>query len=169
MEYWDILNRDGEQTGRQIRRDSFHHLKSDEYHLVVHIWVVSTEQKFLVQRRSPDRVPMPGQWAATGGSVLTGEASCAAAIRELHEELGIVLKENEIHYLGRVMRKNSMTDLWYAGVDAALESLVLQKEEVADARWVSAEQLRSMIANGIFHDYGDDYFKMVFPLAGESY
>ncbi|MBR4867836.1 MAG: NUDIX domain-containing protein, partial [Clostridia bacterium] len=114
------------------------------------------------QKRSENRMPMPGEWAATGGSVLSGEESRAAAIRELEEELGIRVLEHEIHYKGRLTRKNSFVDLWQVGVDADLNSLRLQTEEVQEAKWVTKEELEKMIANKQFHDYGRAYFRKVF-------
>ena len=163
-EYWDVLNEQGEKTGKRLRRTAYNQLASGEYHLVVHIWIVNSRGEFLIQRRSEDRLPMPGEWAATGGSVFSGEDSQAAAIRELHEELGIRVLPSEIHYLRQFKRKNSIIDFWWARVDADLSSLNLDPEEVEEARWVSADQLREMIRKKQFHNYGRGYFASVFSL-----
>ena len=162
VEYWDILDKNGSFTCRRIKREKFNHFRPGQYHLVVHIWIKSSAGDYLIQKRSADRRPMPGEWAATGGSVCSGEESRAAAIRELEEELGIRVLEHEIHYIGRLTRKNSFVDLWQVGVDAPIESLQLQKEEVQDAKWVTKEQLLQMIRQKQFHDYGKAYFDMVF-------
>jgi 8-oxo-dGTP pyrophosphatase MutT (NUDIX family) len=107
---------------------------------------------------------MPGEWAATGGSVRSGEESRAAAIRELQEELGICVRENEIHFSTRLTRKNSFVDIWFATVDAEISALVLQKEEVQEAKWVSEEELKAMIENNQFHNYGLEYFDTIFSI-----
>lgn len=164
MEYWDILTSDGKKTGKRMKRDTYNHFSPGEYHLVVHIWVINSAGEFLIQKRSEDREPMPGEWAATGGSVLSGEASLAAATRELKEELGITVLGTEMHFLKRFVRKNSLVDIWWAQVDADLQHLALQEEEVTEVRWVRPEELRSMIARGTFHHYGADYFEAVFSL-----
>lgn len=163
-EFWDILDREGKFTGYRMKRKKFNYFRAGQYHLVAHIWIKNSKGEFLVQKRSQNRMPMPGEWAATGGSVRSGENSRQAAVRELQEELGIRVKESEIRYVRRFVRKNSFTDVWYAGVDAVIPSLVLQTEEVQEAKWVSAEQLKQMIEDGRFHDYGDDYFETVFSL-----
>ena len=45
--------------------------------------------------------------------------------------------------------------------NATIEELVLQKSEVAEARWVTEDELCDMIKNGLFHNYGKDYFERV--------
>ena len=87
-EIWDILNEKGCLTGKTAIR-GIGALKPGEYHLVVHIWVVSDDGKILIQQRSQAKKLMPGEWAATGGAAISGEDSFKAASRELFEELGI--------------------------------------------------------------------------------
>ncbi len=164
VEYWDILDKNGNFTGQRMKREPFNRFRHGQYHLVVHIWMKNSQGEYLIQKRSEDRMPMPGEWAATGGSVRSGEESRQAAVRELHEELGIKVLESEIQHIHRFTRKNSFVDLWYVGLDATIESLVLQKEEVQDAKWVTAQQLKEMIQSGEFHNYGDIYFKKIFSL-----
>lgn len=161
-EYWDIITAEGVPTGKRIKRCAFNHLLQGEYHLVVHIWVKNSNGEYLIQRRSIDREPMSGEWAATGGSVQSGETSTQAAIRELKEELGISLKDNELKFVTRMVRKNSVVDIWMAGVDVSIDCLELQEEEVMDAKWVNEEEFKTMISNGEFHNYGREYFKHVF-------
>ncbi len=163
-EYWDILDKEGKFTGFRMKREPFNRFRNGQYHLVVHIWMKNSKGEYLIQKRSADRMPMPGEWAATGGSVRSGEGSREAAVRELQEELGIRVLECEIQHIHRFTRKNSFIDLWYVGVDASLDSLVLQTEEVQDAKWVTSEQLKEMIETKQFHDYGEDYFQQIFSL-----
>ena len=162
VEFWDLLDKNGKFTGRKIKRERFNYFRPGQYHLVVHIWIINSKGEYLIQKRSEDREPMPGEWAATGGSVLSGEDSRTAAMRELQEELGISVRENEIHFMNRLTRKNSFVDLWRVGVDVDADSLQLQTEEVQAAKWVTKEELKQMIANRQFHDYGKTYFDKVF-------
>ena len=95
MELWDILNDQGVVTGKTAVRGRTV-LKNGEYHLVVHIWVVSSDGNFLIQRRSESKKLMPGEWAATGGAAISGENSFTAAKRELFEELSIQSDEKTL-------------------------------------------------------------------------
>ncbi len=161
MEKWDILNADGEYIGKTALRGRFN-LKPGEYHLVVHIWVVSANGKVLIQRRSEEKKLMPGEWAATGGAAISGEDSYTAASRELYEELGITSDEQTLKKLTRIKRRNSLLDIWFLKTDKELNDLVLQQDEVAEVRWISLDDFKEMIKKGEFHNYGKEYFEIVF-------
>lgn len=160
-EKWDILNENGLPTGKTtIRGQSF--LKHGEYHLVVHIWIVSNSGKILIQRRSDDKKLMPGEWAATGGAAISGEDSFSAASRELFEELSIKAGRNELKKVLRIKRRNSLLDVWLTRNNTPAECLTLQQSEVAEVKWVDRNELEKMIENGVFHNYGCEYFSQVF-------
>lgn len=160
MEYWDLLDEKGQPTGRTISRGEL--LRAGQYHLVEHIWIVDSKGRLLIQRRADHLRLMPGIWAANSGSAVAGEDSESAARRELFEELGIRTLPGELHYGGRMRRRNSFTDVWVLYRDIDPDTLRLQQEEVAEARWVTAEELQDMIRRRKFHHYGAAYFQFVF-------
>ncbi len=161
IEVWDIVDENGVPTGRTAIRGRCM-LKSGEYHLVVHIWIVSPDGKFLIQRRADSKKLMPGEWAATGGAAIAGENSFAAAGRELFEELGISSDKDKLIKLARIKRRNSILDIWVITSELPAERLALQRSEVAEAKWVTEAELRRMIEKGEFHNYGKEYFESVF-------
>ena len=160
MEIWDIMNEKGVITGRTAVRGRTV-LRNGEYHLVVHIWVVSSKGNLLIQRRSERRRLMPGEWAATGGSAVSGEESAAAAARELYEELGIKAGDN-LRHAARLKRRNSLLDIYFLRCDADATGLRLQRNEVAEVKCVTPDELRSMIEKREYHNYGREYFKTIF-------
>lgn len=160
-EIWDILDENGNTTGKTtVRGKTF--LKPGEYHLVVHIWIISSDGRILIQRRADDKKLMPGEWAATGGAAISGESSFNAAKRELFEELGIDSTESSLKNVLRLKRRNSILDVWMIISDATIDQLSLQKSEVAEAKWVSELELKKMVKNGLFHNYGKEYFEQIF-------
>jgi len=160
-EKWDILDESGQPTGKKVLRGQ-NLLKHGEYHLVVHIWIVSKDNNFLIQRRADNKKLMPGEWAATGGAAVAGEDSFTAANRELFEELGIKSNKNTLKKLFRIKRRNSLLDVWFIETDVKVNELKLQVSEVAEAKWISRNNLMKMIENGEFHNYGNEYFTNVF-------
>lgn len=166
-EKWDILDENGLPTGKTtIRGKNF--LKNGEYHLVVHIWVYSSDGRILIQRRSENKPLMPGEWAATGGAAVSGESSYTAANRELFEELGVCSNKKTLKKAFRIKRRNSLLDVWFLESDIPLEKLRLQKSEVSEAKWVTSDELKQMIEEGLFHNYGREYFAKVFEKIEES-
>ena len=160
MELWDILDQGGNVTGRKVVRGQ-RRLMPGEYHLVVHIWPFDKNGRLLIQRRADDRKLMPGEWAATGGSAIAGENSLTAAKRELSEELGIDAEDGNFLFARRIKRKNSFLDIWFIKVDVDINQLNLQKEEVSEVRWIGGNQLKYLVKQGRYHNYGRDYFELV--------
>lgn len=164
MEYWDILDKKGNRTGKTIVRGK-RRLAKGEYHLVVHIWIVNDNGNFLLQRRSNDRLLMPGEWAATGGAALSGESSRHAALRELSEELGIKVNRRELMLVQRLIRRYSINDVWAVKFNGKIEDLKLQEEEVAEVKWASPSTLKEMIKKGSFHNYGEEYSQVIYSIS----
>ncbi len=160
MELWDLFDRNGVPLGRTIRRGE--RMRAGEHHKVVHIWIVNSVDRVLIQRRSKHRKLMPNIWAVTSGSVVAGEESPDAARRELGEELGIQLPDTAFEFLGRLVRRNSLCDVFLIRRDIAVPDMCLQREEVSQARWVTVEQLTEMLRRRQFHHYGAGYFRFVF-------
>lgn len=162
-EIWDILNEKGCLTGKTAIR-GIGALKPGEYHLVVHIWVVSDDGKILIQQRSQSKKLMPGEWAATGGAAISGEDSFKAASRELFEELGIASTPETLNKIFRIKRRNSLLDVWTINCNTPVSKLTLQESEVASAKWVTLPELKAMIRKGEFHNYGKEYFDKLFSV-----
>jgi len=166
MELWDVLTADGTPTGRTMVRGG-NAIRSGEYHLVVHIWPLNDYGSILIQKRTKNKRMMPGMWAATGGAAIAGESSLKAATRELGEELGINVSAEDLRLVKRIKRKNSFIDMWTVRANVRVPELKLQKSEVAEAKWVNKATLMGMIESGEFHDYGKDYFNLVYGLVDE--
>jgi len=88
MEIWDLYSLDGEIIGEHKRGTP---MPEDGYHLVVHVWIRNSEGKYLMTQRSANKKTFPLAWECVGGSVLQGEDSLTAALREVAEEVGIQL------------------------------------------------------------------------------
>ena len=97
MEVWDLFDENRQPLGKQAgRRDP---MVKGEFHIVVVACVVNDRNEILLTLRSPKKEKYPGTWENTGGALEAGEESRAAAVRELFEETGIRVKENELHLL----------------------------------------------------------------------
>jgi isopentenyldiphosphate isomerase len=59
--------------------------------------------------------------------------------------------------------------VWFIRCDADISRLRLQKSEVAEVKWVSPDELKCMIEQRQYHNYGKEYFKAVFDYAEKMY
>ena len=163
-EYWDICDEHGIPTGRIHEKGK--PMNPGEYHMAVTVWLRNREGKFLISRRLPTARHDPHFWEPTCGSVLAGEDSLTAALREVREELGLTLdpaageifrKYNWPHHDGRGMVHFCT---WLFRCDAAPAEVVLQPEETCDAMWADEDTIRRLIREGIFvpYTYLDEFF-----------
>ena len=141
MELWDAYNKNCEKIeGMTLIRGKA--IPDGVYHIVSEVIVKHTDGDYLIMKRD-SRKNFGGMWEATaGGSALRGEDALACAIRELREETGI--KATNMKEVGRVTARNTIYAEFFCVTDCAKDSVVLQKGETVDFRWVSKDELISM-------------------------
>lgn len=107
------------------------------------IGVVSRGGRYLVIRRA-DGLLKGGCWCFPGGHLERGETSRQAVIRELAEELGISVEP--VERLGAVRVDTSyVLAVWRVRhVGGAIRPA---KEEIAEVRWATSEELRALEPN----------------------
>ena len=67
------------------------------YHRVVEAWIRTPDGRYILQKRSMNKKNYPGYWSCTAcGSAIKGETPEEAMIREMQEEMGIRLREDEL-------------------------------------------------------------------------
>lgn len=151
MEIWDVLDADGSRTGRMVERGQ--PLLPGEFHLVVDIWIRNRNGKYLISKRAPGK-SYPGMWETTGGCAVTGEASLAAALREVKEEVGLDLTPTAgkiIHRtLGTRSQFPSYLEIWLFLEDIPDVEPRCQVEEVSEAKWASKSEILAMLDAGVF-------------------
>ena len=160
-EYWNIYDIDRNLTDRIHKRGV--PLAEGDYHLVVHLCIFNSKGELLIQRRQPWKRGWPGLWDLTvGGSAVLGESSREAVEREAKEELGIDISLEGYRPLMTINFKQGFDDYWIIERDIPLESLTLQYDEVAEAKWVNEEELKAMVEKGEFINYFfiDNIFKL---------
>lgn len=145
MECFDILNRDGSQTGEIAIKDS--PLLDDQYDLGVHAYIHDSKGNFLIQKRKMTKTFLPGGWDIHMGHVIAGETSKEAIIREINEELGIKL--TDITFLKRILweKYNHFIDIYVLCKDIDLSELTLQDSEVDDAKYITSTEMIELIKN----------------------
>ena len=111
--------------------------------------VFHQDRVLLVKRKNP---PAQGEWAIPGGKVRLGESLQQAAEREIREETGIEIRAGEPIYVFDLIQHNPQggCETHYVIVDVEAEYLAGQPQaadDAADARWLSAEELKTLPVN----------------------
>lgn len=139
MELWEVRDEYGNKTGKILERGQ--PMSDEEYALGVFVLISNSEGDYLIQKRAKNKKIFPGRWEFTGGGVICGEDSKSAAIREVFEEVGLQLAENELKLVGKLKKKKRSIDFWLAQSDFRIEDCILDQNEVEKVAIVSSAKV----------------------------
>lgn len=142
MEFVEMFDNKRTPLNKTVER--YTHING-EYSQGAHVWIMNSKGELLIQKRTPTKKLYPNLWSITSGGTDVGETTLDTAYREVKEELGIKLKPEELELMMSYKRNHDFVDVWLARKDIELEEITMQKEEVADVKWVSQAELEKMI------------------------
>ena len=146
MELWDAYDKTGNKLGFDLVRDE--PIPENIYHIVVEIFVFSTDGKVLVTQRHPDK-SWSLKWENTGGSILKGETPEQGAVRELQEETGIRITEADLCPLYTEVIHPAIYKCYRVFVDSSVE-VHLQEGETVDYKWLPHAEFMKFIKTNDF-------------------
>lgn len=143
-EWLDIVD-DNDQVIGRAPRDEIH--RENHLHRSTHIVLFNSRGQVFVQLRSRNKDNNPGLWdTSAAGHVDSGETYLECAVRELHEELGILVSPESLEPVGRLRpdarNGHEFTEIYRV---CSEQVVVLQEEEIDEGRWVSVEELDAWI------------------------
>mgnify|MGYP005819742511 FL=1 len=150
----DVLNELGEFTGKVATRDECH--KKGLWHRAVYAFIIDQKGNVLLQKRSANKKMWPNMWDVTaGGHVDSNEFGRQALIREVKEELGIDIKDDDIKYLigsTSINKKENIIDKHYNECylitkEIDISEIDLQKEEVSEVKYFTKREILERINN----------------------
>lgn len=155
MELFDIVDENGIPTGEIVERSVAH--KQGICHRTVHIWIAREQEgrtQVLLQKRAANKDSFPGRFdTSSAGHIQAGDEPLESAMRELHEELGIVavpeqlefagtfrvLYEKEFH--GKLFKDNEVAFVYLYRQPVEVDRLILQTEEIEAVEWFDMEEV----------------------------
>ena len=159
MEYFDVVDKNGQPTGEMVSRDEAH--QKGLPHRTSHVWIVRSSEhgyEILLQKRSMEKESFPGYYdTSSAGHIPAGEEPLPSALRELSEELGIEASSEQLHYAGifrnqyekvfhgKLFRDNEVTQVFVYDGLVEISSLTLQETEVDEVCWFGLEEVRQEI------------------------
>ena len=146
-EIQDLYDIDRKPTGEQFVRGGI--IPPGRFRLGVQVWLQNDAGEYLLTQRHP-RKKKPLMWEPSGGAVVTGENTLTAAIREVAEEIGVCLKPEALKLVhSSLCSGNEFLDTYVARWNGSIKNLVLQADEVVDARWTNRATLEQMDRDGL--------------------
>jgi len=153
-EYFDILDKNGEKTGKTKLRTEVH--RDGDWHKSIDIWIINPQNELLIQKRSAQKESYPNLWEVScSGHVNSGESSLDSAIRELSEELGIKVNKEQLQFLfedreanitnNGTFINNEFKEVYLLKLDLKIEDYNVQKEEVETVKYIDCRELENLI------------------------
>lgn len=111
--------------------------------------IVTSDLGVLVGKRNDGKPP----WTFIAGKIHEGESSADAAVREVKEETGLVVRP-AMQEIGRRIHPKTQTTMIYIACrpTEGTDVFVGDEEELAEVRWVSLGQLGDLMGQGNVFD-----------------
>lgn len=161
MEIWDLYDENRQLINQKMMRGE--QQPAGTYRLVVHVCLFNSRNQMLIQQRQPFKEGWSDMWdISVGCSAISGETSQQAAQRELAEELGIHMSFAHARPYLTVYFDQGFDDFYFVDVDAKLETLHLQKEEVKAVQWADLSEILERIEQHQFIPYHQAMIELLF-------
>ncbi len=162
MELLDVVDEQGVPTGEIVERQIAH--RQGIRHRTAHVWILRQGEsgtEVLLQKRSANKDSHPGCYdISSAGHIPAGVDYLPSAVRELQEELGLTVSEDELHYCGqRIIHwkeefygepfvDNQVSNIYCMWKNVSPAKLTLQKSEVESVLWMNLQQCKEKVASG---------------------
>lgn len=153
MELLDVYDSNGNVTGRKITRgDKTAVLDENEHIAVAVIFIENDNGEFLIQKTSKEK---GGEFSSTGGHVDSGETPLMSIKREVKEELGVNVDNEEIKEYGFMLFDMPLRYLFYLKKNIPINKITIQKEEVDYVEYMSISKINELIeSNQMLKSHG---------------
>lgn len=140
-ELFDVVDENDCVIGVRTRSD-VHRLKL--LHRAAHIFLFRSDGRMLIHLRTETKEEFPSVWTSSAsGHLSSGEGYLHSAERELQEELGITAPLSFITKVAACPETSlEFTELYRAESD---DELHVDPNEIADIRWLSVNEIRTML------------------------
>lgn len=171
MEMIAVVSPTGIPTGDIVSRNDAH--SKGLWHKTVHVWIRNRAGEILLQKRADTKESHPGLWdISCAGHISADDSSVEAAVRELSEELGIVIKKSDLLKLFSIPQKyenrdnfyfdNEIVDVYLCSVPVERQQVTLDEKEVSDVVYYPPNVLKKKILEEyyLFVPHKEEYLRL---------
>lgn len=171
-ELLDVRDERGELTGEVMARSEVH--RTEKWHGIALIWIYNSKGQILLQHRAAHLNVFPDKWdISVSGHLIAGETPKQAALREVVEELGLYVHEEELEVVGSLANEYPLVYgkqhreydyIFLVKADPEIEALRLQVAEVMEARWISVDDFEHDLADPVMSKHYSQRDPQVYKL-----
>lgn len=125
---------------------------------IVTLFIQNDEEEILLEKRSTKK---GGRYGFISGHIEKEESINEGIIRETKEELGMDIKENDLKLFYKTKQQNKSYHFYFIKKDINPKTLILQKEEVEDAKWYKISEIKDMIKKDKLYENHIEAFDIV--------
>ena len=169
----DILSPLGTSAGFSTTKQEAH--QKGWFHASAHVWLYTETGEILIQLRHTNKVNYPGLWdVSVAGHISAGESIVEGALREVEEEIGLTLNENDLRHLfihksevthAEDYIDNEFNHVFIAPLKVPLNRLNMQHEEVSAIKLLSIDtfrkELQHPIKRKLYVPHGASYYETI--------
>lgn len=154
-EYFDILDENGNKTGKTKLRNEVH--RDGDWHKGVHIWILNNKGEILLQRRCATKDSNPNMLdISSAGHLTAGDDSLTGAIREIKEELDLDISPEELQFIKTIKNSlkytptfinNEFDDIYFLITDKNITEMKIQESEISEIFFVPYKKFKEMVKN----------------------
>ena len=150
MELLDVYDDKAIKTGKVVERGTNDtNFKRGEHIAVAIIYIENDNNEFLIQKTSKEK---GGLYSSAGGHVNHNEEPIDTIKREVKEEFGIDISNDNIISLGYLVYDFPVRFIFYLKKNIDINKVVLQKDEVESVSYMSIDEIRDIIDKGLMHN-----------------
>ena len=170
-EFVDILNTNGSLTEKKKLKSEAH--KKGLWHASTQIWIYTPKGEILIQKRTANKDTYPNLWdISVAGHLSAGDSPIAASIREIKEEIDLIIPAEALQFLKTVKNSkkpspsiidNEFNHLFICCSTININELQLQPEEVAAVELLPINEFKNQLANNYtkFVPHGMEYYNYI--------
>lgn len=150
-EHYEILDEFGNKTGQVLPKSVVH--DKELLHGSVFIWIYNTKGEVLLQLRAKDKKSFPNVWdVSVAGHISAGDTPLETAVREIEEEIGIIVTPDELTEVDFVSDVVPWADnkthpefcwVYILHKELSLEQLSIQEEELSDIKLQTIQEIQA--------------------------
>ena len=170
-EIFDIYTRDGKHLWT-APKSVCHSENPWFYHKPVRTWIINDKNEILVQKRAAIKKHNPNKWdMPSAGHVVAWESTIDWAIRETYEELGVKTNENDYKFIWEYICDPAweIAQVFLLKLDLDIDKFKLQKEEVAEVKWLTYDEFKKLFYSEDFVRFNDEYREIVLKILKDNF